>query len=331
MKIAFLTEMNFRGKVPSDHQNMRTEFAWMNALSADHFFIRDWRSVVGYDYIMIIFPKGGVYLNSEGKTLVNDRNYYSDIFASSIVTDLKIKNKNVCSVQEGPTWYVNDFNLQDQFNFYNQLAECDILFAHNEHDTKWYKGLFPGKKVEVMPTLMIEDLIKNIESKKEDKIIIGGNFSKWYGGFQSYITATELSLPIYVQTSHSSREGENQIPNLNVLPRFMWFEWVKVLSTFKFAIHLMPTIAAGTFSLNCAYFGVPCIGNYKVDTQKICFPDLSVDPEDVYAARKLIIKLKTDSSFYNECSNNAKILYRENYSIDIWKKKMFNILTTDKL
>ena len=326
MKIAFLTEMNFGGKVPSTHQNMRTEFAWMNALNADHFFIRDWSMVNGYDYVMIIFPKGGVYLNSEGKTLINHKNYYSDIFASPIVTDLKSKNNKVCSIQEGPTWYVNDFTLEDQFNFYNQLAECDILFSHNEHDTKWYKGLFRGKDVEIMPTLMIDNLIKIINHHAEDKVIIGGNFSRWYGGFQSYIVASELNVPVFVQTSHSSRDGEEQIPNLNVLPRLVWFDWIKSLSTFKYAVHLMPTIAAGTFSLNCAYFGIPCIGNHKVDTQRTCFPELSVDPEDVNSARELSIKLKEDKDFYNHCSNISKELYNKNYFVDIWKKKMTDIL-----
>jgi hypothetical protein len=39
MKIAFLTEMGFVGKIPENHPNMRTEFAWMHALDADHYNI----------------------------------------------------------------------------------------------------------------------------------------------------------------------------------------------------------------------------------------------------------------------------------------------------
>jgi hypothetical protein len=84
----------------------------------------------------------------------------------------------------------------------------------------------------------------------------------------------------------------------------------------------MPTIAAGTFSLNCAYFGIPCIGNYKVDTQRICHPDLSVDVEDVNKATELALLLKNDTDFYNQCSLNAKKLYRENYDIKIWRDKI---------
>ena len=35
MDIAFFTEIPFVGKIPHNHPNMRTEFAWMVALDAD--------------------------------------------------------------------------------------------------------------------------------------------------------------------------------------------------------------------------------------------------------------------------------------------------------
>ena len=41
MKIALFTEMNFRGKINRTHTNMRTEFAWMVALDADHYNLND--------------------------------------------------------------------------------------------------------------------------------------------------------------------------------------------------------------------------------------------------------------------------------------------------
>lgn len=326
MKIAFLTEMHFSGNVPNNHPNMRTEFAWMCALNADHFNIREWNKVSGYDYVMIIFPKGQTFLNSIGVDLIHGKNEYSDLFESNIVSDLKLKNKKICSIQEGPTWYINDFELHDQFNLYNQLSKCDIIFAHNYHDTHWYRGYFPNVRVEIMPTLVIEDLIVDIKTNREEKIIIGGNFSRWYGGFQSYIVASELKIPIYVQSSHSSRKNENLIDNLNIIPRIMWIDWMKTLSSFKYAVHLMPTVAAGTFSLNCAYFGIPCIGNEKVDTQLICFPELSVDAEDVFKAKKLINLLNNDSDFYNECSLNGMKNYKQHFSIESYKQKLDKIL-----
>ena len=106
----------------------------------------------------------------------------------------------------------------------------------------------------------------------------------------------------------------------------VWVDWMKNLSTFKYAVHLMPTIAAGTFSLNCAYFGIPCIGNREVDTQKLCHPNLSVDINDVQRAVELAKQLKEDQSFYEDCSYQAKNNYKLFYSITDWKERMDNIL-----
>jgi hypothetical protein len=178
----------------------------------------------------------------------------------------------------------------------------------------------------LIPSLMIEDSIKDIEWKPEEKAIIGGNFARWYGGFESYLVAQEFKVPTWGQTSHAMREGEEQI--VQHLPRVMWTDWIEQLSTFKYAVHLMPTVAAGTFSLNCAYFGIPCIGNKTVDTQRLCHPELSVDIADIESARKLANKLTTDQDFYKKCSQEAKENYEKYYKIDLFKQKIFSILNS---
>jgi len=322
-KVAFVTEIGTHFKVTLEHKHMRTERAWMYALDAPHIPINQYESVSGYDYVIIIWPKGDTFLNQVGCELgENNRNPVSEILQNiDIVGNLKLNNKNICYMQEGPTWFCNDYNLPDQFNYYNQIAKSDIIFAHNEHDTKWYKGLFPNKRIEIMPTLMIEEVIKDVEWKPLDKTLIGGNFAKWYGGFQSYMVAQEFGNEMYIPTMHNKREFEEQVPNLNHLPHCAWADWMDMVSNFKYAVHLMPTIAAGTFSLNCAYFGIPCIGNKKVDTQRLCFPELSVDVEDVEEARKLANKLKNDKDFYNHCSENAKFNYKEYFHISKFKEK----------
>ena len=322
MKVAFITEMGFEGKIPSTHTNMRTEFAWMNALNADHFCIHNLSHVKGYEHVFIIFPKGTLNLNTVGAKVANEPNPNSALLASNLTQTLKANNNKVHYVQEGPSWLFNDYEIIDQFNFYNLLTQVDSIYAHNEFDTKFYKGLFPGKDVKVIPTLLIEELIKDIIPTPEEKVIIGGNFARWYGGFQSYLVADELQVPKWTQNSHAQREYENQIHDLNHLPRLMWIDWMKTLATFKYAVHLMPTIAAGTFSLNCAYFGIPVIGNEKVDTQKICHPNLSVDNDDVETARKLAKKLKEDQDFYHHCSKTAKENYNKYYTLNKWKEKI---------
>lgn len=308
MKSAFLTEMGFTGKTPETHNNMRTEFAWMCTLQSDHFNIHQFENVKGYDVVFIIFPKATVKLNTVGVEMLHstpDKDI--SIYTKPVVETLKKNNAKVCVVQEGPAWFFNEYDMVTQFNFYNQLAEADIIFAHNEYDTHFYKGLFPTTKVCVIPTHMIvNDTTCPFAPQPEEKAIIGGNFCRWYGGFQSYITATEFNCPIYVPASHCKRPGEEQVPNLHHLPWVFWTQWMGQLSTFKYAVNLMPTVAAGTFSLNCAYFGIPCIGNVNVDTQNTFFPELSFDVNDVYSARHAAIMLRSDKGFYEQTSYHAR-------------------------
>ena len=84
----------------------------------------------------------------------------------------------------------------------------------------------------------------------------------------------------------------------------------------------MPTIAAGTFSLNCAYFGIPCIGNGLVDTQAYCQPELAIEVQDVMGARLLAKQLVQDKDFYEQCSKEAKENYQKYYALRVWKEQM---------
>jgi len=89
---------------------------------------------------------------------------------------------------------------------------------------------------------------------------------------------------------------------------------MKTLSTFKYAIHLMPTFAAGTFAMNCGYLGIPCIGYNYVDTQRNIHPNLSIEFNDIGKAKKLIKKLKNNKEFYNEQSKLAIENYKKFHS-----------------
>ena len=326
MKVAFLTEMGFEGKVPSSHTNMRTEFAWMCALEADHYCIYNPESVSkvsGYDAVYIIFPKGNLFLNSVGAKLTSGTTPTSALLKLDIVNLLKERgNQKVFYVQEGPHWLWNDYEIEDQVNLYNLVSMCDGIFAHNQSDVRYYRGLFPDVEVQTIPTLLIESLLESIAPAPENKVIIGGNFARWYGGFESYIVASEFDMPIWAQSSHARRENEQLMDNLTHLPRLNWIDWMKELSTFKYAVHLMPTVAAGTFSLNCAYFGIPTIGNIDVDTQRLCHPLLSVNVDDVETARGMARRLHDDAGFYNECSAMSKELYKSHFSLDKFKTKM---------
>ena len=327
MKSAFLSEMSFTGKVPRNHTNMRTEFAWMVALDAHHQNIGEYKQVSGYDHVFIILPKLRTNLSADATILGEVENTASVFYSPTLIAELKKTNTKVYILQEGPSWLFNDYEVPQQFDYINSLMSCDGIFAHNELDVKFYKGITYGNvPVHVIPSLMIEDLLPAGKTLTiENKTIMGGNLSRWYGGAQSFLVSRIFGNPIWTQTSHSTRELEAGIDGLNHLPRVSWVDWMKNIGTYKYAVHLMPTVAAGTFSLNCAYYGIPCIGNKDVDTQNTCHPDLSVDVNDVEQAVKLAIRLRDDEEFYSLCSKMARFGYEENYTEEKWKAKMENI------
>ena len=219
-------------------------------------------------------------------------------------------------MQEGPHWYFQDYTMEEQIWWYNTLTEFDMLFAHNNKDVKYYKGL-TNKPVNKMPTLMLtESLGISPRTESGEDVIIGGNMVRWYGGFDSYMVASvfQPECEIYAPSMGRKQKMEDQIEDINYLHYQLWKEWIGTLANFEVGIHLMRTHAAGTFAMNCAWHGIPCIGYRGLDTQEICHPNLTVDMGDLHKARELAVRLKEEPGFYDECSNLARLRWEEEYS-----------------
>ena len=299
MNIAFFSESNFDGKIPRDFENMRTEYAWYVGLDATHHHIESIQSLDDniYDLGIVIIPKTKI----------------DYLMVYPLIEQMKRVCKKIGFMQEGPHWYFQDYPLHQQIWFYNCLMEMDVIFAHNEIDVEYYKGLTGKENVFQNKSLMIEDKIEPhiVNPDARDGVIIGGNMVRWYGGFDSYIVAQEFEEDIFAPSMGRKIENEEQMENLTHLPYMNWLSWVNNLSRFKYGVHLMTTHAAGTFALNCAYYGIPCIGYKGLDTQELCFPHLSVDMGDLNKAKQLANRLKTDKSFYDDCSKISKTRYNE--------------------
>ena len=290
MEVAFFTEMNFNGKVPRTHTNMRTEFAWMVASNADHYHINQ-TPTKKYDLGITIIPK---------------KNPQFDL------NRLKTVCNKVAVMQEGPHWYFQDYTLDKQINYFNTLRQADIIYVHNRSDKKYYSGLTSHPDVRVMKSLMIEDAIGEVKKVDRKGVIMGGNFVSWYGGFDSYIVATSIYDKVTAPAMGRKQQGEEQL--VNILPYMEWKDWIHKLNEFKVGVHLMRTHAAGTFALNCAFLGIPCIGYKGLDTQETCHPYTTINLGDLSEAREIIRKLKEDENFYNQCSSTAKLTYKEFYN-----------------
>ena len=308
--IAWFSEMGFSGKIPRTHRNMRTEFAWFVALDATHHNIRKLRELPDntYDIGIIIIPK-----------------HIEPYIDFDIVGNLKRVCKKYAFMQEGPSWYFQDLSITNSFWFYNIMLNADFILAHNDRDKEYYEGLL-NKKGFINPTLMIEDLITDLPSVERQNTILGGNLRRWYGGFNSLIVAQEFGTDIWAPQMGRMKEEEKQLDDLNHLPYMEWVDWMIALNNFKYAIHLNPNSIGGTFSLNCGYLGLPCIGNIHSNTQRLCFPDLSVEPDDLKGAKDLARKLRMDEEFYLHCSNKSKELYNKHFSEKNYNKAWQKIL-----
>jgi hypothetical protein len=307
MEICFVSEMGVVGKVPRNVTNMRTDLAWPCALEADCIPF-NYTPNKTYDLAIVIIPKINIDKWIQGDVINKIKSYASKI----------------AIMQEGPRWYFQDYPLAQQVWYYNSIRNADMIFCHNASDKKYYEGITSHPDVRVFPSLMIEDLITDLPKIDRKGVMLGGNFVSWYGGFDSFIIASETGEPIYSPRMGQRQEGEEQL-GINQLPYLSWVDWIKELNKVKYGIHLMKTHAAGTFTLNCAYLGIPCIGYKGLDTQEICHPELTVELGDTLAARKLIRILKEDRDFYDGCSREAKANYIEHFHEDkfnsTWKEQ----------
>ena len=290
--IAFFSESNFDGKIPRNFDNMRTEYAWYVGLNAVHHPIVNIPNMKDtmYDLGIVIIPKTKI----------------DQLMQFPLIEQMRRVCKKIGFMQEGPYWYFQDYPMEQQIWFFNTLMEMDVIFGHNQADVDYFRGLTQNKHVYQNPSLMITDEIKPThEPEDRSGVIIGGNMVRWYGGFDSYIIAQEFEENIYAPSMGRKIEREDEM-DIKHLPYMNWIEWMNNLSRFKYAVHLMPTYAAGTFALNCAYHGIPCIGYKGLDTQSKCHPQLTVNMNDLDGARRLANKLKNDNGFYETQSQTAK-------------------------
>ena len=316
MKIAFFTETGST----SNHfirtsTNIRTDTAWKIALDAIDFHLYSEPSEK-YDLGIFIIPKK-----------CEDGNFDISIWINHFRERIAPKLRRVAVMQEGPSHYWQDYRIKTQISFLTFFSLCDMILCHNEYDRKYYEGLLQ-RPAHILSPLMIEESIPKDIVKPEHRagVMVGGNWCSWYSGQDSYFIAEEFGEPIYAPSMGRKREDEELIQDIIYSPYRNWSMWMIDLSTRKYAVHLMRTFAAGTFALNCAYLGIPCIGYNQLDTQRTLFPELSVEVGDLASARKEAKHLKSNIEFYNYCSVFAKKSYSDNYKENVFLKRFEDIM-----
>ena len=297
MNIGFFSEAGYEGKVSRNHPNMRTDVAWVCALDATHHPLPKIETLPDnlYDVGVMILPKKREML-----------------LEYPLLEQYRRVCKKVTVMQESYYNYWHDSPIAEQIWYFNFIASMDLIFCHNDVDLNYYNGL-TNVRTELLPTVMITDGIV-CRNEWGDGTIIGGNWVKDYGGFDSYQVALELGNPITAVTTGRMKPEEDEI--LNHIPWVMWREWIDILSQFNVGVQL-GTAAAGTFNLNCSFHGIPCIAYSNSNTQRILHPLTTVELGEIDKAKEIAIKLK-DDKFYKLCMDTTQKRYKKYYSEEVF-------------
>lgn len=297
MNIGFFSEAGYEGTVPRNHPNMRTDVAWVCALDATHHPLPKIETLPDnlYDIGVMILPK--------------KREMLLDY---PLLEQYRRVCKKVTVMQESYYNYWHDSPIAEQIWYFNFIASMDLIFCHNDVDLKYYNGL-TNVRTELLPTVMITDGIV-VRNEWGDGTIIGGNWVKDYGGFDSYQVAQELGNPITAVTTGRMKPEESQV--LNHIPWVMWREWIDILSQFNVGVQL-GTAAAGTFNLNCSFHGIPCIAYSNSNTQRILHPLTTVELGEIDKAKEIANKLK-DDKFYKLCMETTQKRFEQYYMEEVF-------------
>ena len=322
MNIKYATsEMGFEGYFPVNYPNLRVLETQLLYLEAYHLPIQK------------IFNEGKTY---KGSLLYNigkggfEKPYISDLYHNyhNVVGLLQEKFDEVYIYQDGEIGWWNQVDTRLQAWWYNQLRAANGILVPNSTDIPFYKGLFPDKEIKVIRSVMTDEGLDKTKFKpQENRTIVTGPLTREYNGFSQVLIAHNTDMPIDIPPMGESRMPKDSWEmarnlGINYLQYMSWVDWMYNLSRYKIGYMMSAATASGSFALNCAYLGIPCIGDKRADTQSILFPDLAVDVFDNKKALDLTIKLKNDLDFYIEVSNKAKRLYKQEFT----KEKMLKLL-----
>lgn len=329
MKRCMVTANPYEGFVRSDYENPRTEYAWAYYLKARLVPFNKFQDVKGYDQVFVILPKQNVVRDTDGRKFRNSQSDLSSFLPA--LEYLKHENGHIILIQEGPVSYWQNYGIKDQAAYLHAMSLFDMFLAHDEKSALWFRGILqePGIPVEVIPSVMIWDnRPEPIPYSERQGTLIGGNFAEWHGGANSYLVAKVFEEENFIPVMHTFDPEEQHIQDLKHLDEMLPLtKWLEMFRKKKYAVHMMPVVGAGSFSLNAVYSGVPCIGNRHIPTQADLFPTLSFDPNDLYHA-KLFANELLDREYWEDCVNRSYELFLESkYEPSNWKVYMNNILS----
>ena len=311
MRIAWFSEMGFSGQISKDYNNLKSDVALISCSGATH---------IPYN-----FPIKTEEFSNFDFVMVNcTRKFFTEPQLINRIDEIK-KHCKIGFFQEGPIYDWQDWEPREKDLWRSVMKKIDIYFCSNQRDIPYYmEYVNDGVPVKWLKSpINIEKINKHItDYKHRHGVLVGGTGCIWYNGDTSIDIADSINSVIFIPAMGRLKNTEpiyfSRLKNKTyILPYSDFDGWIENISNLKYAVHMMPTYAAGSFHTNMASLGIPCIGSEEIDTQRILFPELSLHTyRDIKKGKQLLKRLKEDKEFYHKVSKYAKEKVRE-WDLDI--------------
>lgn len=207
---------------------------------------------------------------------------------------------------------------------------ADYIFATTPAAQAYLQSLTP-LKIYMIPHPVETHALKKIGSmgKQDYCMIIYHRYNS--DTFSSFVALQNLQIPYvltgYVEKSDKrSRWTKASFPR--IIPYVPFIEYLKLISEAKIAYAPFLSWTWGRSVADAAALGTPVVGSNTVLAQKVCFPDLAVDPYDMKATRHLLHTLYNNDGFREQVTEQAK------YSVEYFghkkSKERFMTMIEDK-
>ena len=267
--------------------------SWALCLDADHFSgcsgnEQTWKSLNNYDVILI--------------------NQNTTMHKLTCEIKKNCPHPFLIAVAEGSVSDISAFSSKTLFTMIQAARSCDLYGILLDWTVPCYAQL-TNKPVRWIGLPFYQEFFSSrrlpLEQKNPKAPIIALQHSPGSGrsGFSSFLIASKI--PGAKLLSPGLQSGSQEfidflgVKNVDHFPYLEWPEYISKYSHSYFAIHLDTLYTYGRFPLDMAALGIPTVGSNRNQTNKILWPELTVDPiKEIPRAQELALQLINDPDFY---------------------------------
>lgn len=267
--------------------------AWSYLLDADHFLgtegdLKTWKRLNQYDVILI--------------------NQNTSLYELTWLVKKNCPSPFLVAIADGCVRDMAKFNSKTLNNMIRAARACDLYGTLVDWSVPNYK-LITHKPVRWIGVPFFAEFFSshrvNIIEKNKTRLTIGlqNSLCNTRNGLLSLLVAKSVNpARILLPCRDPGWEKTIELLDIQGVEFYLYADWPEFIKRYRnahFCVHLDTLYTFGRFPLDMAAMGIPVIGSNRNETNKILWPDLTIDPvKDIEKAKGLAKRLTEDKDFY---------------------------------